>query len=101
MQVTVVPTLLTLQATTRRDAKYSLKASYLEIYNEGVFDLIHFSPKQKSLPIKWDATHGFYVQGLRVVPCGQMRTMMEVSGRSCVYQRWNVASHRDVGVDCV
>ena len=63
---------------TRKDAKYGLKASYVEIYNEQVFDLIHFNPKQKSLPVKWDASYGFYVQGLKVVPCGQMRTMMEV-----------------------
>jgi hypothetical protein len=64
------------QIHTRKDAKYSLKASYVEIYNEGVYDLIHF--QQKTLPVKWDATYGFYVQGLKVVPCGQARTMMEV-----------------------
>jgi hypothetical protein len=54
------------QVNTKRDAKYSLKASYLEIYNEGVYDLVHFSPKAKSLPVKWDASYGFYVQGLKV-----------------------------------
>jgi len=54
------------QANTKRDAKYSLKASYAEIYNEGVYDLVHFSPKAKSLPVKWDASYGFYVQGLKV-----------------------------------
>lgn len=64
---------------TRKDAKYSLKASYLEIYNEGVFDLVNFTPKAKSLPVKWDASYGFYVQGLKVVPCSQQRTMMEVT----------------------
>lgn len=52
----------------------------LQIYNEGVYDLINFNPKShKSLPLKWDATHGFYVQGLKVVPCGLQKTMMEVS----------------------
>lgn len=64
-----------LQVNTKRDAKYSLKASYLEIYNEGVFDLVHFSPKAKSLPVKWDASYGFYVQGLKVGPelqCSQL-----------------------------
>jgi hypothetical protein len=66
------------QVHTRKDAKYSLKASYLEIYNEGVYDLVHFNPKAKSLPVKWDASYGFYVQGLKVVPCSQQRTMMEV-----------------------
>jgi hypothetical protein len=69
---------LSLQTHTRKDAKYSLKASYLEIYNEGVYDLVHFNPKAKSLPVKWDASYGFYVQGLRVVPCSQQRTIMEV-----------------------
>lgn len=54
------------QVNTCRDAKYSLKASYLEIYNEGVRDLVHYSPKAKSLPVKWDAAYGFYVQGLKV-----------------------------------
>jgi hypothetical protein len=66
------------QVHTSKDAKYNLKASYLEIYNEGVFDLVYFNPKAKSLPVKWDATYGFYVQGLKVVPCSQQRTMMEV-----------------------
>jgi hypothetical protein len=70
--------MLPLQVHTRKDAKYSLKASYLEIYNEGVYDLVHFNPKAKSLPVKWDASYGFYVQGLKVVPCSQQRTMMEV-----------------------
>jgi hypothetical protein len=54
------------QVNTKRDAKYSLKASYLEIYNEGVYDLVNFSSKAKSLPVKWDASFGFYVQGLKV-----------------------------------
>lgn len=130
------------QVNTRKDAKYSLKASYVEIYNENVFDLIHF--KQKSLPVKWDATYGFYVQvgvwrppcaaapaeclidspggrplfvispllpadgtpramatssrlaraaqGLKVVPCGQSRTMMEVIRTGMKHRR--VGSHQ-------
>lgn len=48
------------QTHTRKDAKFSLKASYVEIYNENVYDLVHF--QQKSLPVKWDAAYGFYVQ---------------------------------------
>jgi hypothetical protein len=64
-RVTTSPVPPPQQVNTRKDARYSLKASYVEIYNENVFDLIHF--KQKSLPVKWDATYGFYVQvaGLR------------------------------------
>eukprot|EP00877_Chromochloris_zofingiensis_P013436 jgi/Chrzof1/8346/Cz03g07020.t1 len=78
------------QINNTQDAKYSLKASYLEIYNEAVFDLIHF--KQKGLPVKWDATHGFYVQGLKVVPCGQMKTMMEVIRTGMKHRK--VGSHQ-------
>ena len=82
--------LLVLQVNTKRDAKYTLKASYSEIYNEGVYDLVHFSPKGKSLPVKWDASYGFYVQGLKVwcggldkataaVPAAGAATVNEVS----------------------
>ncbi|WIA28382.1 hypothetical protein OEZ86_010928 [Tetradesmus obliquus] len=80
------------QVHTRKDAKYSLKASYLEIYNEGVYDLVHFNPKAKSLPVKWDASYGFYVQGLKVVPCSQQRTMMEVIRTGMKHRK--VGSHR-------
>lgn len=62
-----IPSCALRQVNTRRDAKYSLKASYLEIYNEGAYDLVHFNPKAKqSLAVKWDASYGFYVQGLKV-----------------------------------
>lgn len=84
-----IPTAWLMQAHTRKDARFSLKASYMEIYNEAVFDLINFSPKAKSLPVKWDASYGFYVQGLRVVPCAQQRTMMEVR----LLQRCDVVCH--------
>jgi hypothetical protein len=76
---------------TKNKKRYALKASYLEIYNEAVFDLIHFDPKASKggLPVKWDAAHGFYVAGLKVVPCGQMRTMMEVAcAVCCVFWGW-------------
>ncbi|GBF90201.1 kif12 type kinesin [Raphidocelis subcapitata] len=78
------------QAHTRKDAKYSLKASYVEIYNEGVYDLVHFN--KKSLPVKWDAAYGFYVQGLKVVPCGQSRMMMEVIRTGMKHRR--VGAHQ-------
>jgi hypothetical protein len=63
----------TRQAHIRKDAKYSLKASYVEIYNEGVYDLVHFN--KKSLPVKWDAAYGFYVQ------------VREAAGRGCRARR--------------
>ena len=44
----------------------------------GVFDLLNIRSK-KDLPVKWDAGQGFYVPGLKNVPCGDLNSMMEVS----------------------
>ncbi|GAX83449.1 hypothetical protein CEUSTIGMA_g10874.t1 [Chlamydomonas eustigma] len=65
------------QLRERRDQnKYSISANYLEIYNEGIYDLLNL--KAKNLPVKWDATQGFYVPGLKTVPCNDLNSMMEI-----------------------
>ncbi|GMH41470.1 hypothetical protein BSKO_09380 [Bryopsis sp. KO-2023] len=60
----------------REGIKCGLKASYLEIYNEGVYDLTH--QRNRSLPVKWDARRGFHVPGLKVVDCSDMRSLDQV-----------------------
>ncbi|KAG2487271.1 hypothetical protein HYH03_014112 [Edaphochlamys debaryana] len=60
----------------RNDTKYVVMASYLEIYNEGIYDLLNL--KAKNLPVKWDAALGFFVPGLKQVTCSKVETMMEV-----------------------
>jgi hypothetical protein len=45
----------------------TLRASYLEIYNEHVYDLLN--PKGPSLPIRWNAEKGFFVENLYVIDC--------------------------------
>ena len=65
------------------DFSYSLKATYLEIYNEGIFDLLTRDVKSskkevKNLPVKWDAGQGFYVPGLKSVACADVGSMMNV-----------------------
>ena len=62
-----------------QDAKYSLQASYLEIYNEGIFDLLNL--KARNLPVKWDPAQGFFVPGLKTVVCKDNLAMMEVRRR--------------------
>lgn len=47
--------------------KVQMHVSCLEMYNEGVFDLLHITHKQ--LPLKGDADKGFSVPGLRHVKC--------------------------------
>ncbi|XP_035878005.1 kinesin-like protein KIF12 isoform X2 [Phyllostomus discolor] len=58
-------------------APVTLRASYLEIYNEQVRDLL--SPgSPRPLPVRWNKTRGFYVEQLRVVEFGSLGTLMEL-----------------------
>ncbi|XP_014637577.1 PREDICTED: kinesin-like protein KIF12 isoform X2 [Ceratotherium simum simum] len=58
-------------------APVTLQASYLEIYNEQVRDLL--SPgAPRPLPVRWDKTRGFYVEQLRVVEFGSLGALMEL-----------------------
>jgi hypothetical protein len=49
------------------DTRYTVRGSYLEIYNEQVQDLLN--PTNSSLPVRWSAERGFYVENLFVVQC--------------------------------
>ena len=51
----------------REGSQYIVKASYLEVYNEQVKDLLN--PSSTSLPMRWSSTKGFYVENLFVVEC--------------------------------
>jgi hypothetical protein len=53
--------------SSRADANYSVKSAYLEIHNEHVRDLLN--PSATSLPVRWSAKQGFYVENLFVVEC--------------------------------
>eukprot|EP00201_Polytomella_parva_P017449 CAMPEP_0175070998 /NCGR_PEP_ID=MMETSP0052_2-20121109/19005_1 /TAXON_ID=51329 ORGANISM="Polytomella parva, Strain SAG 63-3" /NCGR_SAMPLE_ID=MMETSP0052_2 /ASSEMBLY_ACC=CAM_ASM_000194 /LENGTH=976 /DNA_ID=CAMNT_0016338133 /DNA_START=143 /DNA_END=3070 /DNA_ORIENTATION=+ len=96
----------------RKDYKFSLSATYLEIYNEGVYDLLtergsssnnnytntggggSFSGPniRPSLPVKWDPLiGGFFVPGLKSVQCPDMSTMMDVVRSGMAHRR--VGSH--------
>ncbi|KAI8915551.1 P-loop containing nucleoside triphosphate hydrolase protein [Gorgonomyces haynaldii] len=44
-----------------------IQASYLEIYNEHVLDLLN--PQNQSLPMRWTPECGFFVEGLLIVDC--------------------------------
>jgi kinesin family member 12 len=44
-----------------------VKASCLEVYNEGIYDLLNITDKQ--LALKWDTEGGFLAQGLKVIEC--------------------------------
>ncbi|XP_058528498.1 kinesin-like protein KIF12 isoform X1 [Ochotona princeps] len=53
----------------------TLRASYLEIYNEQVRDLLSLG-SPRPLPVRWNKTRGFYVEQLRVVEIGSLEALM-------------------------
>ncbi|XP_016066591.1 PREDICTED: kinesin-like protein KIF12 [Miniopterus natalensis] len=58
-------------------APVTLHASYLEIYNEQVLDLLSLG-SPRPLPVRWNKTRGFYVEQLRVVEFGSLEALMEL-----------------------
>ncbi|XP_054440890.1 kinesin-like protein KIF12 [Pteronotus mesoamericanus] len=58
-------------------APVTLRASYLEIYNEQVQDLLSLG-SPRPLPVRWNKTRGFYVEQLRVVEFGSLGALMEL-----------------------
>ncbi|XP_048639115.1 kinesin-like protein KIF12 isoform X5 [Marmota marmota marmota] len=55
----------------------TLRASYLEIYNEQVRDLLSLG-SPRPLPVRWNKTRGFYVEQLRVVEFRSLETLMDL-----------------------
>ncbi|XP_032721576.1 kinesin-like protein KIF12 isoform X1 [Lontra canadensis] len=58
-------------------APVTLRASYLEIYNEQVRDLLSVG-SPRPLPVRWNKTRGFYVDQLRVVEFGSLGALMDL-----------------------
>jgi hypothetical protein len=50
---------------------YKVTATYCEVYNEGVYDLLHPEGPTGPLPVRWDSARGagFHAPGLTAVPC--------------------------------
>ncbi|XP_053568220.1 kinesin-like protein KIF28P [Bombina bombina] len=63
-----------------KDKRYQVTFSMLEIYNEQVTDLLSKTKKSGGLKVREDQNQGFYVDGLRLVPCesyAQIERLME------------------------
>ena len=52
------------------------RASYCEIYNEALYDLLRWTKQQ--LSVRWDAGKGFHVPDLMIRDCPAMGDMMNV-----------------------
>uniref|UniRef100_K3WW16 Kinesin-like protein n=1 Tax=Globisporangium ultimum (strain ATCC 200006 / CBS 805.95 / DAOM BR144) TaxID=431595 RepID=K3WW16_GLOUD len=59
-----------------KEVKFVVRASYCEVYNEQVFDLLN--PASGALSVRWNDRSGFYVQNLLVVQCDSIDDLMAV-----------------------
>ncbi|XP_035708563.1 kinesin-like protein KIF12 isoform X1 [Folsomia candida] len=65
------------QIQNRNDFHFVLKASFLEIYNEKVIDLLNTS--RKSLAVRWSKkSRGFFVENLFMVECEEFDDLLAV-----------------------
>ena len=62
----------------REGVRYTVRATYLEIYNEQVVDLIEPGPP---LPVRGSVGTGFYVEDLSVVECRGLKDLQYVIAR--------------------
>ena len=69
--------------------KYSVRASYSEIYNEALYDLLCFDQRQLSL--RWDPVRGFHAPDLKLQDCTSLEEAQEVVSQGLRHRR--VGSH--------
>ncbi len=74
---------------SRGSPNYRIMASFCEIYNEQVFDLL--SLKSVSLPVRWNPAKGFFVEDLLLVQCETMQDVMDVLSEG--HRNRRVGSH--------
>ncbi|XP_059484569.1 kinesin-like protein KIF12 isoform X2 [Neocloeon triangulifer] len=61
------------------DVHFVLKASFLEIYNEKVIDLLNPGSARKPLSVRWSKkSRGFFVENLFTVDCEQLDDLLAV-----------------------
>ncbi|XP_034240231.1 kinesin-like protein KIF12 [Thrips palmi] len=67
------------QLSERGDFHFVLKASFLEIYNEKVIDLLNPGSARKPLAVRWSKkSRGFFVENLFTVDCETLDDLLAV-----------------------
>ncbi|XP_014474061.1 PREDICTED: kinesin-like protein KIF12 [Dinoponera quadriceps] len=63
----------------QENCNFVLKASFLEIYNEKVIDLLNPGTSRKPLAVRWSKkTRGFFVENLFTVECEELDDLLAV-----------------------
>ncbi|XP_073813749.1 kinesin-like protein at 54D isoform X1 [Musca autumnalis] len=63
----------------RQDISFVLKASFMEIYNERVIDLLNPGSQRKPLSVRWSKkSGGFFVENLFTVDCEELDDLLAV-----------------------
>ncbi|XP_037041680.1 kinesin-like protein KIF12 isoform X2 [Bradysia coprophila] len=77
----------------RKDTNFVLKASFLEIYNEKVIDLLNAGSARKPLAVRWSKkSRGFFVENLFTVDCEELDDLLAVLEEGM--RNRSVGSHR-------
>ncbi|KAF0774664.1 hypothetical protein AaE_001635, partial [Aphanomyces astaci] len=65
-------------ATLDKKREYSVKCSFVQIYNEQILDLLNFSTSHRTKPLRlrWASTQEFYVENLVVAACSSADEML-------------------------
>ncbi|KAK8383348.1 hypothetical protein O3P69_011669 [Scylla paramamosain] len=67
------------QIQNRDDMEFTLTASYLEIYNEKVIDLLNIGTNTKPLQVRWSKKkRGFFVENLFEIECSELDDLLAV-----------------------
>uniref|UniRef100_A0A336MJW8 Kinesin-like protein n=1 Tax=Culicoides sonorensis TaxID=179676 RepID=A0A336MJW8_CULSO len=67
------------QIKSRTDMNFVLQASFLEIYNEKVIDLLNPGSARKPLAVRWSKkSRGFFVENLFTVDCEELDDLLAV-----------------------
>lgn len=77
------------QQMAQRQEKFYVKASFLEIYNEQLNDLLE--PSSENLHYRWNVQNGFFVEDLTLVECSNVDDMVAVLNQGMKHRK--IGSH--------
>ena len=77
------------QQMAQRQEKFYVKASFLEIYNEQLNDLLE--PSSENLHYRWNVQNGFFVEDLTLVECSNVDDMIAVLNQGMKHRK--IGSH--------